>query len=194
MDRDQALKLVGQMLKNPNLVKHCLAVEAIMRALAIELHKRHPELPEDEFDQGEWELVGLLHDADYEITGKDLSRHTLETKARIAELGASQRVINAIKAHSEVIKPERENFLEKAIFAADELSGLITATALVRPDKKLASVTTDSVLKKFPQKAFAAGASREQILKCEDELGIPLEEFVTIALQAMQKISDKLGL
>ena len=84
--------------------------------------------------------------------------------------------------------------MEKAIYAADELAGLITAVALVRPDRKLGSVDVDSVLKKFPQKSFAAGAKREQILTCEAELGIPLEEFVTIALEAMQEISQELGL
>jgi len=183
-----------QMLQNKNLQKHNLAVEAIMRALAKELKKKHPELSGEEFNEEEWGIVGLLHDADYEITGKDLTKHTLVTEERIKSLGASEKVINGIKAHSDTIKSKRENYLEKAVFACDELSGLITAAALVRPDKKLAGLTTDSVLKRFKEKAFAAGAKREQILLCETELEIPFPEFVKISLEAMQGIAPKLGL
>jgi uncharacterized protein len=148
----------------------------------------------DEFDEDEWGIVGLLHDADYEMTGKDLTRHTLVTEEKIRPLGAGERIINGVKAHSDTIKPIRENYLEKAIYAADELSGLITAVALVHPHKKLDEVKVESVLRRFKEKGFAAGAKREQILKCEDELGISLAEFVTIALKAMQGIAPELGL
>lgn len=194
MDRDRALKLVQEMLQNPNLVKHCLAVEAIMRRLAHQLKQMHPELPSDEFDQAEWGLVGLLHDADYEVTNKNLETHTDVIVEKLRNMGVSERLINGILGHHELKKPNRENYLEKAIYAADELSGLITACALVRPDKKLSSVRVDSVLKKFRQPTFAAGARRDQILTCEPDLGIPLPEFVQIALEAMQGISEELGL
>lgn len=195
MTREQAYQLMIEMIKNPNLRKHGLAVEAIMRKLCHELQKRHPELDSgSEFDEEEWAIVGLLHDADYELIEKDPSKHTLVTEEKIKPLGASERIINGIKAHHDGIKDSRDNYLEKAIYGADELSGLITAVALVRPDRKLSSVTVESVMKKFPQKAFAAGAKREQILACERELGIPLEEFVKIALEAMQGISKELGL
>lgn len=194
MTRDQAYQLMTEMLQSKNLQKHNLAVEAIMRALCKELRIKNQELNSQEFDEEEWGIVGLLHDADYEITGKDLSRHTLVTEEKIKPLGASERIINGIKAHSDAIKPERENYLEKAVFACDELSGLITAAALVRPDKKLDGLTVDSILKRFKEKAFAAGAHREQIMLCETELGIPLPEFVKISLEAMQGVAPALGL
>ena len=184
MTREQALKLVEEMIKSPNLRKHALAVEAIMKSLA----QRFKE------DEEEWGIVGLLHDADYELVEKDPKRHTLVTEEKLRPMGVSDRIINAIKAHHDGIKEGRDNNLEKAIYASDELSGLITAVTLVRPDKKLSSVTVESVMKKFPEKNFAAGAKREQILACEKELNIPLEEFVGIALKAMQGISDELGL
>ncbi len=184
MTRDEALKLVEEMIKSPNLRKHALAVEAIMKSLA----KKFGE------DEEEWGIVGLLHDADYELVEKDPKRHTLVTEEKLRPLGVSDRIINAIKAHHDGIKEGRDNNLEKAIYASDELSGLITAVTLVRPDRKLSSVTVESVMKKFPEKNFAAGAKREQILACEKELNIPLKEFVGIALSAMQNISDELGL
>lgn len=184
MTRGEAFKLLQEMVKNKNLIRHGIAVEVIMRALA----KRFEEDPE------EWGIVGLLHDSDYEVTDKDLYRHTLVISEKLRELGESERIINAIQAHSDQIKPIRENNLEKAVYAADELSGLITACALVRPDKKLASLDVISVMKKFRSPSFAAGALRDNILTCEKELGIPLEEFVKIALEAMQDASESLGL
>ena len=162
--------------------------------------------PDEEFDEDEWAIVGLLHDADYELVEKDPSRHTLVTAEKLRSLNASDRIIdvdynsrmtriiNGVKAHHDGIKNSRDNLMEQSVYAADELSGLITAVALVRPDKKLSSVTVESIMKKFPQKSFAAGANRDQILACEKELNIPLEEFIGIALKAMQGISDKLGL
>lgn len=184
MNRDQAYQLLTEMLHNQNLIRHGLAVEAIMRKLA-EKFGQDPE---------EWGLVGLLHDGDYEITDKDPSRHTLVMTEKLKELGVSQRIINAIQAHSETIKPSRENTLEKAIYAADELSGLITACALVQPEKKLARVEVASVLKKFRSPSFAAGARRENILTCEPDLGMKLEDFTALALQAMQEVAEQLGL
>lgn len=194
MTREEAYKLMTEMLQNRNLQKHGLAVEAIMRSLCIYLKEKHPELSSEEFNEEEWGIVGLLHDADYELVEKDPARHTLITEEKLKELGASERIINGVKAHHDLVKPNRENLMEKAVYASDELSGLITAVTLVRPDKKLLSVDVDSVMKKFPQKNFAAGANRDQILACETELNIPLEEFVGIALKAMQGISSELGL
>lgn len=195
MTRDEAYTLMIQMLQNRNLQRHGLAVEAIMRALCEYLKDKHPELGSEEFNEEEWAIVGLLHDADYELVEKNPSRHTLVTEEKLREIGGvSDRVIYGIKAHHGGIKPTKDNLMESSVYCADELSGLITAVALVRPDKKLVSVTVDSVMKKFSQKAFAAGANREQILACEKELGIPLEEFVKIALEAMQGISGELGL
>lgn len=184
MNRDQGYNLLTEMVKNQNLIRHGLAVEAIMRSLA----KRFNE------DEEEWGIVGLLHDADYEVTDKDPKRHTLEISRRLKELGVSERITSAIQAHSDEIKPNRENSLERSVYAADELSGLITACALVRPEKKLSAVSVESVMKKFKSPSFAAGAKRENILTCEKDLNIPLEEFVKIALEAMQSVSESLGL
>lgn len=194
MDRIEAYNLMIQMLKSKNLQKHGLAVEAIMRALCSYLRQKHPELSSEEFNEEEWAIVGLLHDADYELVEKNTTRHTLVTEEKLRPLGVSERIIAGIKAHHDGIKNSRDNLMEKSVYAVDELSGLITAVALVRPDKKLSSVTLESVMKKFPQKSFAAGAKREQILACEKELNIPLEEFVSIALKAMQGIAQELGL
>lgn len=194
LTREKAYQLITQMLQNKNLVKHSLAVEAIMRSLATKMKDMHSELPASEFDEEQWGLVGLLHDADYELTGKDPSLHTHITAEKIRQLGASEWIINGIHGHYDEVKPSRENYLEKGIYCVDELSGLITAVALVRPDKKLASVTVDNVTKKFKEKSFAAGALRHQITACEEELGIPLRDFIELALKAMQTISDELGL
>lgn len=194
MTCDQAYQLMCEMIQSPNLRKHGIAVEAIMRALCKFLKEKHPELSAEEFNEEEWAIVGLLHDADYELINKDPSQHTLVTAEKLKPFGVSDRIINGIKAHHDGIKPTRGNLLEKSVYAADELSGLITAVALVRPEKKLSSVTVGSVVKKFPEKSFAAGARREQIMVCKQELGIPLEQFVGIALAAMQGISEKLGL
>lgn len=198
MTRDEAYTLMTEMIQNNNLRKHGVAVEAIMRALCQYLKQRdstsQAPLNDTEFDEEEWAIVGLLHDADYELIEKDPSRHTLVTEEKLRPLGVSDRLINAIKAHHDGIKESRDNYLEKAVYAADELSGLITACALVQPEKKLSMVTVESVMKKFRQPSFAAGARRDQILACESELDIPLEEFVTIALKAMQKIAPELGL
>ena len=194
MTRSEAYNLMTEMLKSRNLQKHGVAVEAIMRALCEYLKQKHPELSEEEFNEEEWAIVGMLHDADYELVEKDPTRHTLVTAEKLRFINASDRIINGIKAHHEGIKNSRDNLMEKSVYASDELSGLITAVALVRPDKKLSSVTIESVMKKFPQKSFAAGAKREQILACEKELNIPLEEFTGIALKAMQGISSELGL
>lgn len=194
MNREQAYQLLTEMIKSPNLIKHGLAVEAIMHSLCGFLRQKHPELPDDEFNEEEWAIVGLLHDADYELVEKDAKKHTLVTEEKLRPMGVSEKVINGIKAHHDGIKESRDNLLEKGVYASDDITGLITAVTLVRPDRKLSSVTVESVMKKFPQKSFAAGAKREQIQKGCEELGIPLEEFVGISLKAMQDISDELGL
>lgn len=194
MTRDEAYNLLCEMIQNPNLRRHGLAVEAIMRTLCQYLKEKHPELLESEFDEEEWAIVGMLHDADYELVEKDPSRHTLVTEEKLKELGVSSRVTEGIKAHHYGIKETRDNILESAVYAADDTSGLITATALVRPNKRLSEVTVESLMKKFKQNSFAAGARREQILACEKELDMPLEEFLGIALKAMQGVSSQLGL
>ena len=171
------------------MVKHALAVGFTMADLYDYFKKKgqNPEMTKDA-----WEIVGLLHDADYEITGKSLELHTEETTQKLKELGSDPLIIDAIRGHCD--KAPRDSLMAKSVFAADELTGLIVACALVQPDKKLASVTIDSVMRKFKDKFFAAGANRDQIKTCETELNIPLEEFVSMTLKAMQDNAEELGL
>jgi putative nucleotidyltransferase with HDIG domain len=194
MRREAAWKLLNEMMQNKNLIRHGLAVESIMKSLCIYLKEKHPELPKEEFNEEEWGIVGLLHDADYELIGKDLEKHTLVTAEKLRELGVSERIIEGVRAHHWGVKPTRDNIMEKAVFCADDISGLITACALVQPEKKLATVTVESVLKKIKNPSFAKGAKREQILASPQELDLPTEQLVTIALKAMQDISSDIGL
>ncbi len=183
MTRKEALDSVRENVENENSVKHMLATEAIMRALAEQLGE----------DKNEWGLTGLLHDIDMELTEGDMSSHSKLGADLVREMGASEAVAHAILAHNEAHGVPRETKLDKALFCADPLTGLITAAALVRPDKKLASVEANSVRKRFKEKSFAAGANREQIATCS-ELEIELDEFLELGLKAMQGIAGELGL
>jgi len=152
--------------------------------------------PTSNFDEEKWGLVGLIHDADY-TPGIADERHGLEIVKLVSERGLDvpEDVLHAIAAHNaEHTGIQPESLMDWAIFCCDSLTGLIVATALVRPDKKLASVTVKSVMKKFKSPSFAAGTRRENIALCEEKLGITLEEFVGICLEAMQNISGELGL
>ena len=182
--REQALALVKEHIKSPNMINHCLAAEAVMTALA----KRVDEDPE------KWGLTGLLHDLDAE-THTDLDVHTRETARILGERGVDAGIIEAIRLHNEQAHPgeHRSSSFHHLLAAGETITGLIVATALVYPDKKLASVKPKSVRKRIKEKAFAAGASREIIRECE-VAGIPLEEFCDISLQAMQDIASELGL
>ena len=183
MTREEVLDSVNENVENKNLVKHMLAVEAIMRALARRLGE----------DEEEWGLTGLLHDIDVELTGGDMNSHSKLGADLARELGASESMAHAILCHNEAHGVPRETNLDKALFCADPLTGLITAAALVRPDKKLAGLEAKSVLKRFKEKSFAAGADRKQISQCS-ELGLELDEFVELGLEAMKVIADDLGL
>jgi len=183
LTRDEALDSIEANVENKNTVKHMLATEAIMRALA----KRLGE------NEEEWGLTGLLHDIDMELTEGDMSTHSKLGADLVREMGASEAMAHAILCHNEAHGIPRESKLDKALFCADPLTGLVIAAALVRPDKKLASVEAKSVRKKFKEKSFAAGASREQIAQCA-ELGIELDEFIELGLKAMKGIASDLGL
>lgn len=158
-----------------------LAVEAIMRSLA-EHFGEEVEV---------WALTGLLHDLDYDETVKEPERHSLLTAEWLKPYNLDEKIIHAIKAHPK--KVVAESRLDWALFATDPLSGLIIASALMHPTKKLQNLTSDFVLKRFKEKRFAAGANREDIAKCQ-ELGLSLEEFVGLALEGMKKIDQELGL
>lgn len=182
ISREEALELIRRHVGSDKLVKHMLAVEAIMRALARRLGG----------DEELWGLTGLLHDLDYEIVGKDMSKHGLVSAEMLKDI-LPEEALNAIRAHNEHTGFKDDTPLAKALRAADQVSGLIIATALVMPNKKLAEVKVKSLLKKFKQKDFARNVKREKILLCRD-LGLELEEFLEIALKALQGISDNLGL
>lgn len=181
MDRLQAYQLAKSKFSNKNLFKHVLAVEAVMRGLAEHFGE----------DQEKWGLAGLLHDLDYEQTMNDPARHSLLTEEMLADYHLDPDIIEAIKCHND--KAPRTKLIGKAIYAADPVTGLIVAAALMHPDKKLKSIDVDFILRRFKEKRFAAGANREQIRTCED-FGLSLEEFLGIALKSMQAIDRQLGL
>ena len=183
MDRQEALDSIRENVENQNLVKHMLAVEAVMRALARRLGG----------DETEWGLAGLLHDIDVELTEGDMHAHSKLGADLARDLGASEAIANAILVHNEThgIMPETD--MEKALYCADPLTGLITAAALVLPDKQLAGLEAKSVLKRFKAKGFAAGASREQMSRCVD-IGLELDDFINIGLEAMKGVAPQLGL
>ncbi len=183
MTREEALDSVKANVDNKNLIRHMLATEAIMRALARRLGE----------DEEEWGLAGVLHDIDVELTGGDMSTHSKLGADLAREMGASEAVAQAILCHNESHGVPCVTRMDKALFCADPITGLITAAALVRPDKKLAGVEVKSVAKRFREKSFAAGASREQIASCSN-LGLSLEEFMELALEAMKGIAPELGL
>jgi len=181
--RDDALDSVSTNVENANLRKHMLATEAVLRALA----KRLGE------DEETWGLTGLLHDIDVELTADDKAQHSRLGADLVRELGASNEMVQAILKHNEAHGLKPVTNLEKALIAADPLTGLITAAALVLPDKKLAKLEAASVVRRYKEKGFAAGANRELITGCS-ELGLSLEEFIALGLEAMQGIAGELGL
>jgi len=181
--RDQAYTLVAGTLDNRNLLKHCLASEAVMRRLAMHFGE----------DVDKWGLAGLLHDLDAE-SRPDLATHTHETQEILTAKGVDPEIVEAICLHNELAHSKRRaTRFQHALAAGETITGLITATALVYPDKKLASVKSKSVRKRMKEKQFAAGANREIIMECEI-IGIPIAEFCDICLAAMQEISAELGL
>jgi len=183
MERGQAMEELTARLKNKNLVKHCIAVEAIMRELAGHFG----------YDPEVWGLAGLLHDIDYDMTKDDPAKHSLLAAEILEGLGVDNEIIYAVKAHNGYHGIERKRKIDKALYCADPVSGLITAAALILPSKKLSDVDENFVLRRMDEKAFARGADREQIRSCS-ELGLTLEEFIAIALSAMKKVAEDLGL
>ncbi|NLI58615.1 MAG: HDIG domain-containing protein [Clostridium sp.] len=183
MEREQALKELKGRVKSENLIKHSLAVEAIMKDLALYFKE----------DIDKWGLAGLLHDIDYDKTADDPSKHSIVGAEILETLNVESSIIYAVKAHNEMHGMERKRKMDKALYCADPVSGLIIASALILPSKKLEDVTVEFVLKRMNEKGFAKGANREQIKSCE-ELGISLEKFIEISLNAVKKISDELGL
>jgi putative nucleotidyltransferase with HDIG domain len=180
ISREEAYQLVTQKVKQKNLVKHILAVEAVMRALA-------EHLGEDvEF----WGLTGLLHDLDYSVTADHPEKHSYVTREWLKDYNIPDEMMHAINAHPGHIPCETK--LDWALYCSDPVTGLIVAGVLMHPSKKLANIDVGFMLRRFKEKRFAAGADREAIAKCE-KLGLSLEEFMNLALKGMRSISDELG-
>ena len=184
MTREQGLEILKQNIQNQNLIKHCLALEAIMRVLACRF----------EDNEEKWGLAGLLHDIDYEKVKDDLSQHSLVGAKILEDLGVEKDICQAVKVHNEAHGILPQTLFEKALFVSDPITGLIVAATLVSPSKRIADLSPESVLKRFNEKAFARGANREIIKKCEEYLNLKLEEFIKISLEAMQNIAKDLGL
>jgi len=183
LNRQEAWEIVTEFIKNPNLRSHMLAVEAGMRAYA----RRFGE------DEEQWAVVGLLHDFDWEIHPQ-LPEHPIEGARILRQRGVPEDLVQSVLSHADFTGVPRTRLREKALFAIDELTGLITAVALVRPNKSLLDVDVKSIKKKWKDKAFARGANREDIERGTAELGIPLEEHIQVVLEAMKEIATELGL
>jgi putative nucleotidyltransferase with HDIG domain len=183
MDREEALDSIEANVENQNLIKHMLATEAVMRALA----GRFGE------DEDEWGLTGLLHDIDVELTEGDMNAHSQLGADLVREMGVGEKIAHAVLSHNEAHGIPLETNLDKALFCVDPLTGLIIASTLVLPDKKLASLNSSSVKKRFKERGFAAGANREQIARCS-ELGIELDDFIDIGVETMKGIAASLDL
>jgi len=183
MEREEAISIVREHVKNENLVRHMLAVEAAMRFYA-ELYGEDIEL---------WGVTGLLHDFDWEIH-PTLEEHPHQGSVILRERGVSDEVVRAIMSHADHTGVIRETRMEKALLACDEITGLIVAVALVRPSRSLHDVKVSSVKKKWKDRSFAAGANREEISRAAEEFGVDLWEHVANVIIAMQRIAPQLGL
>lgn len=176
--------LLKNNLKNKNLIKHSLAVEAVMRKLAEYFGE----------DREKWAVCGLLHDIDYEKTGGNPKLHSKTGAEMLTKLGFDKEICNAVLSHNEIHGIIPETKMAKALFCVDPLTGLIVAAALVLPSKKINDLKVDNILNRFKEKSFAKGADREIIKRCEEYLNLPLEKFIKITLGAMKVISENLGL
>jgi len=183
MDREQAWALLSEHTKNENLLKHALAVEAAMRAYARKFGE----------DEEKWSIAGLIHDFDYE-QHPTAEEHPAWGAKFLEEQRWPEDIVYAVKCHGDHLNLPRQSLLDKALYAVDELTGLIVAVALVRPSKSIMDVKLKSVKKKWKDKAFAAGVHREAIEEGAADLGVELDEHIGIVLSAMQDIADELGL
>jgi putative nucleotidyltransferase with HDIG domain len=184
-NRNDAYLLMTSHVKNENLRKHMLSVEAVMRFYA----RKYGE------DEELWAMTGLLHDADYEEY-PDLREHTYVLAGWLSESGYDERIIYAILAHNDLNAEThpRNDLLSRALYACDEVTGMVTATALVRPNKSVLGLEVSSVRKKMKTKGFAAGVNRDDLFKGAAELGVDLDAHIALVIEAMSSIADTLGL
>ncbi len=183
MDRSEALAIVHEHIKNNNLINHMFAVEAAMRFYA--------ELLGEDIEK--WGITGLLHDFDWEIH-PDAETHPMDGAPILRSKSVPEDIIRAILSHGDQSGVTRQTSMEKALYACDEITGLVTAVALVRPSKSLYDLTSSSVKKKWKDKAFAAGANRMEIEQAAEEFGVGLWQHVDNVILAMRKIAPQLGL
>jgi putative nucleotidyltransferase with HDIG domain len=183
VNREQALAILHEFIKNLNLRRHMYAVEAAMRDYA----------PQFDGDVEEWGIAGLLHDFDWEIH-PTLERHPQDGAPLLRERGVPEKIVRCILSHADHTGVPRESTMERALFACDEITGLITAVALVRPSRSIHDVALRSIRKKWKDERFAAAIDREEISRGAAELGVDLWEHVERVLQSMQRIAPKLGL
>ncbi|MBN1149211.1 MAG: HDIG domain-containing protein [Anaerolineales bacterium] len=183
MNRTEALAIVREYIKNENLVRHMLAVEAAMQFYA------------EKYDQDveAWRITGLLHDFDWEIH-PTLEQHPQAGAPILRSLGAPEEIVRSVLSHADHTGVPRETLMEKALYACDEITGLVTAVALVRPSRSLHDLTSQSVKKKWKDRSFAAGVNREEIARATEEFGVPLWEHVDNVIQAMRRIAPELDL
>ena len=182
MKRDQALAIVREFVENENLIRHMLAVEAAMRFYA----EKYGE------DEDTWGITGLLHDFDWEIH-PTLEGHPQAGAPILRERGVSEEIVRAILSHADHTGVPRQTRMEKALYACDEITGLIVAVALVRPSHSLEDLKVKSVKKKWKDRSFAAGANREEITQATEEFGMELWAHVENVIQAMRGIGPELG-
>jgi len=184
MQRQEALTLLNEYIKNRNIFKHSIATEAQMKALA-----RH--FGEDE---ATWGLAGLLHDLDWDMTKQEPEKHSIVSEKILQEKGVDPRIVSAIKIHNYVHGIEPQTRLEKALYCSEMMTGFVVAVTLVQPSKKLADVTAEKIMKKFKEKSFGAGAKREIMELAPEYLGMSVEELAGLTLKAMQGIHAELEL
>ena len=194
INRDQALQFLNEKIANKNIIKHMIATEALMVGVYDAL------VAKGKADLGgtkeEWMMAGLIHDGDY-VEGVPETRQGIAVVDWLKEKGYEipENVAHATAAHNaDNTGVQPQNLMDWTIFCGDSLTGLIVATALVRPEKKLELVEVKSVLKKFKDPSFARGTRREQIKMCEEKIGISFEEFIDISLKSMQKVAGEIGL
>lgn len=184
MTRNEAFALVKEYIKTPNIIKHLLATEAQMRALARKFGE----------DEEKWGMTGLLHDLDWDITKSTPEKHSILSEEILKGKGLDGDMVSAIKIHNYVHEIVPKTRLEKALYCSEMMTGFVVAVALVQPSKKLADVTAEKIMKKYKEKSFGAGAKREIINLAQEYLAISVEELAQITLEAMQGIHEKLGL
>ena len=185
LNRDEVMELINENITSENLLKHSLATEAVIRKLAEELGE----------DSETWGLVGLAHDLDFDKTKDDPKKHTIVTADILREKGVPEEYVRVIISHNEEAEgwTPRQTKLEHALACSEAITGLVVATALVMPDKKLVSVKPKSVKKRMKMTAFARNVDRDAIMECE-KLGVPIADFCALAVESMRNISDDLGL